>query len=35
MKTDEKGNPLVPPAQPPAQQPPQPAKGQDWEDATS
>ena len=35
MKTDEKGNPLVQPAQPPAQQSPQPAKGQDWEDATS
>ncbi len=34
MKTDEKGNPLMPPAQP-AAQPPQPAKGQDWEDATS
>jgi len=33
MKTDEKGNPLMPPAQPP--QPPQPPKGQDWEDATS
>jgi DNA-directed RNA polymerase subunit alpha len=31
MKTDEKGNPLVPPAQ----QPPQQNKGQDWEDATS
>ncbi|MGD0127284.1 MAG: DNA-directed RNA polymerase subunit alpha [Terriglobia bacterium] len=35
MKTDEKGNPLMPPAQPPAPQPPQPDKGQDWEDATS
>ena len=34
MKTDEKGNPLMPPAQP-AAQPPEPAKGQDWEDATS
>jgi len=32
MKTDEKGNPLMPPAQP---QPPQQIKGQDWEDATS
>jgi DNA-directed RNA polymerase subunit alpha len=32
MKTDEKGNPLIPPAAP---QPPQPAKGQGWEDATS
>ena len=31
MKTDEKGNPLMPPAQQPPQQP----KGQDWEDATS
>jgi DNA-directed RNA polymerase subunit alpha len=31
MKTDEKGNPLIPPAQQPAQQ----IKGQDWEDATS
>ena len=31
MKTDEKGNPLVPPAQ----QPPQQVKGQGWEDATS
>ncbi len=31
MKTDEKGNPLMPPAQ----QPPQQIKGQDWEDATS
>jgi len=35
MKTDEKGNPLMPPAQLPVQQPPQSAKGQDWEDATS
>jgi DNA-directed RNA polymerase subunit alpha len=34
MKTDEKGNPLMPPAQP-AVQPPQLDKGQDWEDATS
>jgi hypothetical protein len=34
MKTDEKGNPLMPPAQPPAPPAP-PAKGQDWEDATS
>ena len=34
MKTDDKGNPLMPPAQP-AAQPPQPDKGQDWEDATS
>jgi DNA-directed RNA polymerase subunit alpha len=32
MKTDEKGNPLVSPAQ---QQPGQQDKGQDWEDATS
>jgi DNA-directed RNA polymerase subunit alpha len=32
MKTDEKGNPLMPPAQP---QPPPQIKGQDWEDATS
>ena len=32
MKTDEKGNPLVPPAQ---QQPAQQIKPQDWEDATS
>jgi len=31
MKTDEKGNPLMLPAQ----QPPQQIKGQDWEDATS
>ncbi|HXX22780.1 MAG TPA: DNA-directed RNA polymerase subunit alpha [Terriglobia bacterium] len=31
MKTDEKGNPLMPPAQQPPQQP----KAQDWEDATS
>jgi DNA-directed RNA polymerase subunit alpha len=31
MKTDEKGNPLIPPAQ----HPPQQIKGQDWEDATS
>jgi DNA-directed RNA polymerase subunit alpha len=31
MKTDEKGNPLMPPAQQPSQQ----IKGQDWEDATS
>jgi DNA-directed RNA polymerase subunit alpha len=34
MKTDEKGNPLVPPAQQ-QPQPPQPPKTQDWEDATS
>jgi DNA-directed RNA polymerase subunit alpha len=32
MKTDEKGNPLMSPAQ---QQPGQQIKGQDWEDATS
>jgi DNA-directed RNA polymerase subunit alpha len=31
MKTDEKGNPLIMPAQ----QPPQQIKGQDWEDAAS